>query len=36
MRAFTLDNLTNVKLRQIEWQVSGSLWSIRLTMSDGR
>jgi len=32
----TLEDLTLSKLRKLEWQSSGSIWSMKLSMSDGR
>jgi len=32
----TLSNLIESKLSKIEYHVGGSIWSMRLTMSDGR
>ena len=36
LRGITLENLAESKLQKFEWHVSGSIWSIQLTMSDGR
>ena len=32
----TLENLAKSRLKRIEYHTGGSVWSIRLTMSDGR
>ena len=32
----TLENLAKSKLKKIEYHTGGSVWSIRVTMSDGR
>ena len=36
LRLITLENLQQSKLKKIEYHVGGSLWSMRITMSDGR
>lgn len=36
MRLVTLSELIESKLEKIEYHVGGSIWSLRLTMSDGR
>ena len=36
LRMMTLEELANSKLSKIEYYVGGSVWSVRITMSDGR
>ena len=36
LRLITLENLAKSKLKKIEYHTGGSVWSIRITMSDGR
>ena len=36
LRLVTLSNLIEARVQKIEYHVGGSIWSLRLTMSDGR